>query len=252
MTFAVLAWTLLLTAPQSAKPALPGIDAEGSDPRAIAIADEVMEALGGREAWDATRFLTWKFFGRRTHVWDKTTGNLRFENEDTLVLMNLNTKKGRVWEGGVPVTDAAAVAEALDRAEGAWINDSYWVFMPYKLEDPGVTLSYLGKGRTEAGEEADVLQLTFEGVGRTPQNKYHVFVDADSRLVTQWDYYENASDPEPRFKIPWLGWTEMGGILLSADRGERRHENLAVLRDVPASVFTSPATVDPMRYAVGR
>jgi len=59
---------------QSENPAMPGFDAEGSDPEAIAVADEVMENLGGRRAWDESRYLTWKFFGRRTHVWDKHSG----------------------------------------------------------------------------------------------------------------------------------------------------------------------------------
>ena len=45
-----------------------------SDEKAVAVADEVMEALGGQSAWDNTRCLTWSFFGRRTHVWDKFTG----------------------------------------------------------------------------------------------------------------------------------------------------------------------------------
>lgn len=234
---------------QDENPAMPGFDAAGSDPRAIDIADDVMEALGGRDAWDDTRYLTWKFFGRRTHVWNKQSGDLRYENDGTVVLMNLNTKTGRVWKDGQEVTDPAARKQAIHDAESAWINDSYWMFMPYKLKDTGVTLKYLGKGTTEAGETADVLELTFEDVGRTPENKYHVYVDEESRLVTQWDYYENASDPEPRFQIPWKDWTRHGEILLSASRGERGHENVAVLEDVPDAVFESPEPVNLLQYA---
>ena len=233
---------------QSDNPPMPGFDAAGSDERAIAIADEVMAALGGRNAWDDTRYLTWKFFGRRTHVWDKHTGNLRYENEDTLVLMNLGTKTGRVFEAGTEVTDAAALEEALHGAESAWINDSYWVFMPFKLKDTGVTLRYGGTAETVAGEQADVLVLTFEGVGRTPENRYRVYVDEDSRRVVQWDYFQKADDPEPRFQIPWLEWKRYGDIFLSASRGERRHENVAVLENVPESVFTSPDPVDVLQY----
>lgn len=238
-----------LAAAQSPYPSAPGFDEAGSDPRAVEIADEVMEALGGYEAWDRTRYVTWSFFGRRTHVWDKHAGRLRFENGDTLVLMNLHSREGRVWRSGAEVTDSAALEEALDRAHGAWINDSYWVFMPYKLKDTGVTLEYLGERATEAGAPADVLELTFEDVGRTPQNKYHVYVDKRSRLVTQWDYYSEASDPEPQFRIPWREWTTHGDILLSADRGERRHQALAVLEDVPDSVFESPEPANVSRYA---
>jgi len=36
--------------------------------------------------------------------------------------------------------------------------------------------------------------------------------------------------------------------MLSAGRGERKHENMAVLVDVPASVFESPDPVNVMEY----
>jgi hypothetical protein len=235
---------------QSENPPQPGFDLEGSDAEATAVADEVMKALGGRTAWDRTRVVTWSFFGRRTHVWDKHTGNLRFDDGETLVLMNLNSKQGRAWKQGEEVEDPAALQELLTGAESAWINDSYWVFMPYKLKDTGVTLKYLGEKQTQVGAQADVLELTFKDVGRTPENKYHVYVDKETRLVSQWDFYAKASDPEPRFQVPWEGWKKSGAILLSADRGEREHENLTCLENVPDLVFESPDPVDVMQYAV--
>lgn len=230
-------------------PPAPGFQLEASDAQAIEIADEVMQALGGRAAWDQTRIVRWLFFGRRLHYWDKWSGDVRIEAGDKLVLMNIGTKTGRAWEKGVEVTHPDSLTQLLEDGFAWWTNDSYWVFMPYKLKDTGVTLKYLGDGRTEAGSEADVLELTFVDVGRTPENKYHVYVDKQSRLVTQWDFYPTASDPEPRFKLPWEEWTKSGEILLSPSRGERRHENLACLRDVPDSVFESPDPVDVMQYA---
>ena len=41
---------------------LPGFDLEGSDPLAIVLADRIMSAMGGREAWDKTRYIKWKFY----------------------------------------------------------------------------------------------------------------------------------------------------------------------------------------------
>ena len=120
-------------------------------------------------------------------------------------------------------------------------QDSYWVFMPFKLKDSGVTLKYSGKSETADGKPADVLELTFKDVGRTPENKYHVYVDEDSRLVTQWDYYENASDPEPRFQMPWQNWQKQGGIMLSADRGERARER-GRARGRPRLRFREPSS----------
>lgn len=252
-TAAVIA--LLLTIPPGAataseNPPAPGFDAAGSDARAIEIADRVMAAMGGREAWDATRFLRWKFFGRRLHVWDKHTGRIRIEGvgrEDQkpyTILMNVHDGTGRAWRDGVEITDGEALAEMLDNGEAIWINDSYWLVMPYKLKDTGVTLAHAGAGTMEDGRAAQVLELTFENVGRTPENKYLVYVADDSGLVEQWDFFTEAGDEEARFKTPWHDWRPHGEILLSADRGENGHTDVAVFETLPDSVFTDPAPVD--------
>ena len=227
-------------------PAAPGFDAAASDARAVEIADEVMAALGGRGAWDRTRYITWKFFGNRLHVWDKHTGDIRVEWKDRrsekqyVALMNLNNKEGRAWEEGAEVTEAEALAAALRRAEGAWINDAYWLLMPYKLKDSGVTLRHLGERADEAGAMCDVLELTFKEVGRTPQNKYHVFIDKTSRFVTNWDYWKDRSVDESRSLGPWQNWRAFGEIMLTDDHGKRKHTDVAVLKSLPKSVFTEP------------
>ena len=146
-------------------PPAPGFNSAGSDAKAVEMADQVMHAMGGRESWDATRFLAWKFFGRRLHVWDKLTGDLRFEEKDVVVLMNITSREGKVWKAGALVTQPDSTAKYLKRGYEAWINDSYWLVMPYKLKDSGVTLKYSGEGKMENGRDAYVLTLTFENVG---------------------------------------------------------------------------------------
>jgi hypothetical protein len=231
----------------SDNPPAQGFDAAGSDAKAIAIADRAMDAMGGRKAWDETRYLAWKFFAPqpagRTHLWDKWTGALRYQHGDQITLMNINTKQGSVWTAGQKVTDAAELQKLLQQGYEAWVNDSYWMFMPYKLKDSGVTLKYTGEGKTEDGRAADMLQLTFKDVGVTPQNKYDVWVDKESGMVTQWAYYPTAADAEPRFKTPWANWTRHGKILLSGDRGQMKLTEIAVYEKVPETAFTSPDPV---------
>jgi hypothetical protein len=124
--------------------------------------------------------------------------------------------------------------------------------MPYKLKDSGVTLRFVGERQMLDGRPADVLQLTFEEVGRTPENKYLVYVGRDSSLVEQWDFFSEATDPEPRFQNPWGNWQRYGAILLSDDRGERGHTDIAVFREIPPAALTDPAPVDwPGLLALG-
>ena len=223
---------------------LPGFDKIGSDPQAIALADQTMERLGGRSNWDATRYITWRFFGKRLHVWDKWTGNIRFEDTNNTVLMNIHTQQGRAWHNTTEQTNPDTLAQMLEKAYHAWINDSYWLVMPYKLKDSGVTLKYLTPGYTEAGRLADILELTFKEVGLTPENKYHVYIDREDKLVTQWDFFPTADTPEPRFKTPWTNWQAYGNIWLADGRGQRSHTAVATFDTLAESVFTDPSPIN--------
>ncbi|MFB0947261.1 MAG: hypothetical protein QMB24_14115, partial [Spirosomataceae bacterium] len=64
-----------------------------NDPRAVAIANKVMDAMGGTKAWNNARHLHWNFFGARTLVWDKWTGDVRIDvpAEKATYLLNINT-----------------------------------------------------------------------------------------------------------------------------------------------------------------
>jgi plasmid maintenance system killer protein len=225
---------------QDNNPPAPGFNIEASDHQAIIIADEVMEAMGGRKAWDETRYLQWNFFGRRKHTWDKQTGDVRIESlpDSTIYLVNVNTMQGKVKRGAVIETDPDTLTTLLNRAKSIWINDSYWLVMPFKLKDSGVTLKHTGPGLTLDGKSADVLQLTFEKVGDTPQNKYLVSVDEQSKLVTQWSYFENFNQVEPNFTLPWTDYQQYGKILLSGGRGERQITEIAAPASLPPDTFT--------------
>ncbi len=231
-----------------AYPAAEGFDAEGSDARAIELADLTMQAMGGYEAWAATRYLTWSF-GNKRHVWDKHTGRYRMTRGELVVLMNVVTGEGKAWRKGEPITDAEQLAGALRQAKGAWINDGYWLLMPYKLKDSGVTLKYVGERETLDGRTADVVRLTFKRVGRTPQNAYHAYIDRESRLVRQWDFFAKANNKKPNFQGMWTGWRWHGPIKLSNFRGKQpgqndRMKDLGVFIDLPDAVFEDPAPVD--------
>ena len=225
-------------------------ESSGSDARAVEIAQAVLERLGGQSAWDETRYVHWKFFGGRTHDWDKTSGMVRMEvperrgqdgelRPQLSILMNIDTKKGHVWAAGEPVEDGEKLDEYLIKGHKIWINDSYWMFMPYKLLDPGVTLKYAGEKPLEDGRVADVLDLTFgDGVGYTPQNRYEVLVARDTGLIEAWSFFTQADESEPRFTMPWAGWKQFGDIWLATEHGQDKDWEIAVEEHRPASLFT--------------
>ncbi|MEX2336494.1 MAG: hypothetical protein WD555_04400, partial [Fulvivirga sp.] len=73
-------------------PSAEGFNIEASDQKAIAIADSVMKAMGGRENYDALRYISWNFFGKRDLVWDKRAGRVRIDVPSEITyLLDINT-----------------------------------------------------------------------------------------------------------------------------------------------------------------
>ena len=227
-----------------ANPPAPGFNAEASDEQAIQLADEVMQAMGGRTAWDTTRYFGWNFLGVRNLLWDKETGNVRIEvpQDSSIYLVNIQQDTGRVVMRGEEITQPDSLAKYVQAGKEMWINDSYWLFMPFKLKDSGVTLTYAGEDTLMGGAPAEVLELRFDQVGVTPQNKYQVYIDPEDHLVKQWAYYPEASMDTPRFMLPWDEYETYGSLKLSGNRGERDISDIQVMDNVPETDFQDVAT----------
>lgn len=228
--------------PADSNPAAEGFNEEDSDPKAIAIADSVMVAMGGRKSYDDIRYIAWNFFGARDLVWDKHTGRVRIDvpARKTTYLVNINTLEGKVFKDSSEITNADSLRVYLQQGKDIWINDSYWLVMPFKLKDSGVTLKYSREDTTTTGLKADVLTLTFENVGSTPNNKYEIYVDQSDHLVKQWAYYKEANQKQPSAVWPWDNYKEYQEVLLSSDRSDGKGpHNVRVFQSLPDEVFTS-------------
>jgi|3_EtaG_2_1085321.scaffolds.fasta_scaffold48432_2 hypothetical protein len=224
---------------ESTKQESAAFDPEKSDIIAVELAEKVIKAHGGRDNWESTHYISWNFLGVRDLIWDKYTGNVRidFPRENSTYLININQDTGRVKIGDRELTKNDSLAQYIERGKQIWVNDSYWLVFPFKLKDPGVILEYNGKDTTLTGEAADVISLTFEKVGFTPQNKYHAYIDPVSFFILQWDFYRNASDSTASFKNEWTDYKQYGDIYLSSGRGERSLGNIKVAQEWDDKVF---------------
>jgi len=223
-------------------PAAEGFDQANSDPAAVELADSIMEAMGGWNNWNNTRYISWNFFGNRNLVWDKKEDHARIEsiNDSITYLVDLRTLTGKVWVKGTELTEKDTLNKMLQKAKSIWINDSYWLVMPFKLKDSGVTLKYLGEDTLKTGGRCNVLQLTFDKVGDTPQNKYYVYVDLTDNLVKQWAYFSSATQDSANFVRPWDNYRKYGSILLSADRSDGGGpKDVSVASSLDAKIFSA-------------
>lgn len=221
--------------------------------RARQLAEQSLKAMGGQEALDATRFFRFNFFGFRTHHWDRQSGDHRLEGQTRdgdayVVLHNINTRKGSAWLNGEAL-DGKKLEEWLKNAYSAWVNDTYWLLMPYKLLDPGVHLTYDGE-ETLDGVVYDKVLLTFDGVGLTPGDRYWAYLNRETGLMDRWAYFlEGWEEGREATHWQWTDWDRYGRILLSPRRFNPENErealldDLAVFDSLPQNIFTSPDAV---------
>ncbi|MBC5994879.1 hypothetical protein [Pontibacter cellulosilyticus] len=223
--------------------------AQTSDAKAKSIADRVMKNMGGEKAWNDTRYLAWTF-NNQYQVWDKHQNRFRWEKDSLVAVIDTQTKDGKVYVAGQELQNPEEKQKLLERAYALWINNSYWLVMPFKLQDPGVTLKYIGEEATMDGAKADVLEMTFENVGLTPQNKYKLWVDKNDGLITQWAFYRNYNDEQPAFTRFWNDYKTYGSIKLASNRSNPQSDfrlmHIAAPASVPDKVFNSPTPIEKL------
>ena len=231
-------------------------DPSGSDARAIEVADEMVQAMGGMDSWSNARFLRYDWVTERDgnvgriaqHLWDKHTGRYRVEtmNDGKLhtVLFNVNTREGTAYVDGQMATGEEATA-LLASGYQRYINDGYWFYMPFKWKDPGVRLKYEGEEEID-GKTYDVVQLSYDNVGLTPDDIFWGYVNKETRMMDQWAYVLKGAQV-PRTYRKWSGWQSYAGVTLASDRlssddpGRKLLiRNIGIYTEVEDRYFTSP------------
>lgn len=235
---------------------LPASDA----PRdAAAIAARAFDVMAG-PAWESARYIEFSFAAERggkvvatsPQRWDRYTGDYRVsgtnrEGKNFLVVMNINTRKGRAWLDGAEVADAS---ELLTTGYRRFINDTYWLLMPLKMRDPGVKLEFVESKTNACGATHDILKLSFDqGVGLTSGDQYWAWVNRDSGLVDYWEMLLQGSKDSTRDRSILRNYERIGGLLLSTVREFEKTEgprtrillqNVKILSSVPSGAFIVP------------
>ncbi len=227
-----------------------------SDPGAIAMAGKVMGALGGQQRWDALRGLRWTFgvathdtvLTSRRHAWDKFTGWHRVEGRTRagvsfVFVHRLFSDEGHAWMNGNPI-EGDSLKKLMAQANSLWINDTYWMLMPYKLRDPGVILKDDG-GADSEGKAYQKLALSFDHVGQTPGDRYWVYVDPQNSRVVRWEMILQGDPPAgPPAAYSWEDWEQHDGLWFpTAHRNGTRNvftREIETVASFPAGTFEKP------------
>lgn len=220
---------------------------------------KVWDALGGKQRFDETRYISFDFsvvsngkeVSKHRHVWDKHRNRYRVEGKNragevySVVFSDLNEKKGAAWVNG-QIQSGDALKKQLDYGYGRYINDTYWLIMPWKWRDDGVRLRYDGTQKDSiTGKTLQTLHLSFTQVGLTPGDQYWVMIDPVTSRMESWKFLLQGPDAEKGHYL-WQDWVSVNGISFSTTKtsgdGKRKilTDNIRTYEVMSDSVFLSP------------
>jgi hypothetical protein len=189
------------------------------DPKATELAEKTIQAMGGMDAWKGVSAIRFNFQVEPKdqparavkHLWDHKNGRDHVEGKTRegkamVAWVDLRTKQGEAWSDGQKL-QGDELKKAMDWAFSRWINDTYWMMMPFKMLDSGVTLKHEGEK-----DGYEILHLSFKNVGETPGDQYWAYINKQTGLMDRWQY---TLQDQTKGDWKWTEWQDVGKVKLS-------------------------------------
>ena len=139
----------------------------------------------------------------RTHDWDLRTG------VDTITRDDGSTISVSVWDYDQSVASPDKI-EAFQQ----WTNDSYWLLMPLKLNDPGVKFGPVAMTRDMPPTRANVTMSFETGTGLTSGDEYDLTIDLRRNVIDGWTFRPNANRS---VTWTWQDYEDFNGLYLATN-----------------------------------
>ena len=223
------------------QPTPAGFDPAKSDPKAVAIADEVMTAIGGEANWQKAHELTWfqaiivdgKIADASYHSWDRWNGRHDYKRVDPSGKLGVSMydlfgqSKGYALvedANGGHKSVAADKEKMITEAKRRFDTDAYPLALPFKLKDPGVHLKVSEERPAEGSKQGspmkfDVLQVTFDdGVGTGAKDTWYLVVDKATHIPDSVEHVQAGKPDSERSGYTLEEWVEVGGLKFATVR----------------------------------
>ena len=204
----------------------PAFDRAASDPKAVAVADAVLAATGGRERWAAVQQVRWvetiwldgRIAMTGEQSWDRWNGReygrLARRDGDLVVMRELYGDQTAVMAArgnSMARLRGDQIKPALAFATQRFNLDTAALCMPALLEAPGTKLTYVGPILDAEHQEREAIKVEFDArdtlrAGTT----FQLLVAKDTHRITQLEIVE--SNGSIGYRV--AGWTDVGGIVV--------------------------------------
>lgn len=191
----------------------------------LTLLDQWINASGGRDVWDRVHTVEYTITTvwydtagaevrrRPRHVWvrkDPAAYKVRVEREESA------GHYVQVWDGraawatlnGSRLHDTTQVVRETSYVAG---DLAYWIGLPWKLNDPGVNLSW---------PQRNVLHVTFaDGVGQHDGDRFwYYWENPRSSFPTSVEYIEEGKTENGRERVLFKEWKKIGPAVYSSKR----------------------------------
>lgn len=206
-----------------------------------ALAESMFEALN-KPAWDTLGYLQWTFQGHE-YAWDKKNNIANIQWGKNEVILDLDKLNGRAYTNNMEVVDQDKKAKLINRAWSFWCNDSFWMFAPFKVKDPGTSREVVS---IEEEPESKGLKVTYDSGGVTPGDTY-VWVLDDQNIPTGYYMYVEIIPVKGAY-TSWIDWIEIGGAKFAI--GHKNSLMSIEMQNVKGGNDVSTLDIDPSRLVI--
>lgn len=182
---------------------------------------KLWEAIGGKKNWQNARYFMFSCIGRdghsfaqgeRKYLWDKQTGNCRFEgvttdDEGIVALFNIKTTDGAVYINGTKLDNPRTVADIISEVTDEFERDAYLLFLPTVLEGDQATYTVAGE-KLVGAQRFTVVNVKNRKTSFEAAVDGQLYVDSQTGQVQRWKPSEATND----FTIS--GFKDIGGGLV--------------------------------------
>ncbi|SEN17583.1 hypothetical protein SAMN05216436_112106 [bacterium A37T11] len=160
------------------------------------LTEKAWKGLGGHQTWSESRYFMFSYtplkqefsVGPQTFLWDSQSGKCRLDtkiqgNNTLTVLFNTRREKARVFISGQPVNDKTTVLDYQQKSLRAFMQGSYWLFIPQRLEDAAQS-SIAGLELTD-GKKYEVLEIS-EDLPAIDVSSSKYYIDSQSGKIDRW------------------------------------------------------------------
>lgn len=203
-------------------------DRAHSDPKAVELADKVVEATGGHANWDKAKQVRWGITikdGDKTvfdgeEAWDRWNGRhwgrIHTGDVDLIVIREIYSESPGTFmidkgaSGMVKQPDEDAnTRKNLSVAAERWKFDTAALCVAFLLEEPGTKLSYVGEAKDEDGKPLEAIKIEFDPKDATRQGAaYQIEVNPQTHMIERFELVK--PDGNVGYKVS--GWVDVGGL----------------------------------------